>query len=112
MSPATHWCVSVEAALAEARTRPESAERDRRVEMLERQRATIADLASRREGLREQLENATLLLQSMRLDLLALGSAGVQSAINDATSATQEARALSRDLRIALDAAKQIRTGA
>jgi hypothetical protein len=29
--------------------------------------------------------------------------------INDSTSATQEARALSRDLRIALDAAKQIR---
>ncbi|HEY5547157.1 MAG TPA: protein kinase [Gemmatimonadaceae bacterium] len=103
---------SVDKALAEARTRPESAERDRRVEMLERQRETIADLTNRREGLKEQLENANLLLQSMRLDLLALGSAGVQSAINDSTSATQEARALSRDLRIALDAAKQIRTGA
>jgi len=100
---------SVETSLAEAKTRPESVERDRRVEMLERQRETIADLGKRREGLKEQLENANLLLQSMRLDLLALGSAGVQSAINDATSATQEARALSRDLRIALDAAKQIR---
>ena len=100
---------SVETSLAEARNRPESAERDRRVEMLERQRETIADLGKRREGLKEQLENANLLLQSMRLDLLALGSAGVQSAINDASSATQEARALSRDLRIALDAAKQIR---
>lgn len=103
---------SVERSLAEARTRPESAERDRRVEMLERQRDTIADLARRREGLKEQLENANLLLQSMRLDLLALGSAGVQSVINDTTSATQEARALSRDLQIALDAARQIRTGA
>ena len=103
---------SVERSLTEAKTRPESPERDRRVEMLERQRETIADLSKRRDGLREQLENANLLLQSMRLDLLALGSAGVQSAINDATSATQEARALSRDLRIALDAAKQIRTGA
>lgn len=103
---------SVERSLTEARTRAESPERDRRVEMLERQRETIADLSKRRDGLREQLENANLLLQSMRLDLLALGSAGVQSAINDATSATQEARALSRDLRIALDAAKQIRTGA
>lgn len=103
---------SVERSLTEAKARPESPERDRRVEMLERQRETIADLSRRRDGLREQLENANLLLQSMRLDLLALGSAGVQSAINDATSATQEARALSRDLRIALDAAKQIRTGA
>ena len=103
---------SVGRSLAEAQARPESPERDRRVEMLERQRDTIADLSKRREGLKEQIENANLLLQSMRLDLLALGSAGVQSAINDATSATQEARALSRDLRIALDAAKQIRTGA
>ena len=103
---------TVERSLAEAKARPESPERERRVEMLERQRATIEDLTKRREGLKEQLENANLLLQSMRLDLLALGSAGVQSAINDATSATQEARALSRDLRIALDAAKQIRTGA
>jgi serine/threonine protein kinase len=103
---------SVDRSLAEAQTRPESPERDRRVEMLQRQRDTIGDLTKRREGLKEQIENANLLLQSMRLDLLALGSAGVQSAINDATSATQEARALSRDLRIALDAAKQIRTGA
>jgi serine/threonine-protein kinase len=103
---------SVEASLTEAKTRAESTERNRRIEMLERQRETIGDLANRREGLKEQLENANLLLQSMRLDLLALGSAGVQSAINDSTSATQEARALSRDLQIALDAAKQIRTGA
>jgi serine/threonine-protein kinase len=103
---------SVERAIAEAKARAESPERDRRVEMLERQRDTILDLSKRHDGLKEQLENANLLLQSMRLDLLALGSAGVQSAINDSTGATQEARALSRDLRIALDAAKQIRTGA
>jgi len=103
---------SVESTLTEARNRPQSAERDRRVAMLERQRDTIADLIARREGLKEQLENANLLLQSMRLDLLALGSAGVQSVINDSTGATQEARALSRDLQIALDAARQIRTGA
>jgi serine/threonine-protein kinase len=102
---------SVERSLEEAKARPESPERTRRVEMLERQRDTINDLTKRRDGLKEQLENTNLLLQSMRLDLLALGSAGVQSAINDSTSATQEARALSRDLRIALDAARQIRTG-
>jgi serine/threonine-protein kinase len=103
---------TVERSIAEAKARAESPERDRRVEMLERQRDTILDLSKRHDGLKEQLENANLLLQSMRLDLLALGSAGVQSVINDSTGATQEARALSRDLRIALDAAKQIRTGA
>ena len=49
------------------------------------------------------------MLQNMRLDLIALGSAGVQSALNDVTSATQEARALSRDIQIALEAAREIR---
>jgi serine/threonine-protein kinase len=100
----------VERSLEEARARPESDERDRRIGMLESQKKTITDLLARRDGLKEQIDSALLLLQGMRLDLIALGSAGVQSAINDATSATQEARALSRDLRIALDAARQIRT--
>ncbi|NUQ12739.1 MAG: hypothetical protein HUU26_10510, partial [Gemmatimonadaceae bacterium] len=102
---------SVDADLAEARARPESKERDRRIELLERQKATIADLLSRREGLKDQLESAGHWLQSVRLDLLALGSAGVQSAINDVTTATQEARVVSRDLRIALEAAKELRKG-
>lgn len=101
---------SVEERLAEAKGHPESPQRAERVRMLERQRETLADLIERRGSLRERLESASLMLQSMRLDLLALGSAGVQSAMNDPAGATQEARALSRDLRIALEAAKELRT--
>ncbi|HEX9565539.1 MAG TPA: protein kinase [Gemmatimonadaceae bacterium] len=101
---------SVEQRIAEASAQPESPAQARRLEMLERQRETLADLVQRRERLKEQLDSASLMLQSMRLDLLALGSAGVQSAMNDVTGATQEARALSRDLRIALEAAKELRT--
>jgi serine/threonine-protein kinase len=78
--------------------------------MLEKQRQTLAELSAQRQRLQEQLESATLMMENMRLDLVALGSVGVQSAMNDATSATQEARALSRDLRIALEAARELRT--
>ncbi len=88
---------------------PESVERDQRVALLERQRATMGDLMKRRDALRTQLESASLMLQNLRLDLLALRSAGVQSVIDDVSSATQEARAVSRDIARALDAAKEIR---
>lgn len=95
--------------IGNARAQPESRERDQRIELLERQRTTLADLASRRETLVAQLESASLMLQSMRVDLIALRSAGVQSAIQDVSGATQEARALSRDIANVLDAARQVR---
>jgi serine/threonine-protein kinase len=101
---------SVEQRLADAQLQPDSAERQKRIEMLEKQRQTLSELAAQRQRLQEQLESATLMMENMRLDLVALGSVGVQSAMNDATSATQEARALSRDLQIALEAARELRT--
>jgi len=95
--------------IAAARALAESRERDQRLQLLERQRATMVDLLSRHETLRTQLDSASLVLQNMRLDMIALRSAGVQSAMDDVSSATQEARALSRDIANVLDAAKQVR---
>ncbi|MFN8571524.1 MAG: protein kinase [Gemmatimonadaceae bacterium] len=99
----------LERRIEQSKAAPESAERDQRVALLERQRATMGDLMKRRDTLRTQLDSAALMLQNLRLDLLALRSAGVQSAIDDVSSATQEARAVSRDIARALDAAKEIR---
>jgi 2TM domain len=99
----------LDARIAAARAQPESRERDQRLQLLERQRVTVSDLASRQETLRTQLESAALVLQNMRLDMIALRSAGVQSAIDNVSSATQEARALSRDIGHVLDAAREIR---
>jgi serine/threonine-protein kinase len=99
----------LDARIAAARAQPESKERDQRVQLLERQRVTVADLASRQDTLRTQLESAALVLQNMRLDMIALRSAGVQSSIDNVSSATQEARALSRDIGHVLDAAREIR---
>ncbi len=99
----------LEARIAAAKAQPESRERDHKLQLLERQKVTIGDLAGRRGTLASQLESASLMLQNMRLDLIALRSAGVQSVMNDVSSATQEARALSREISHVLDAAKEVR---
>lgn len=93
------------AALAE----PESSDREKKLALLRRQRATLDDLLGRRDSLVSQLESASLMLQNIRIDLIALRAAGVQSSIDDVSSATQEARALSRDIGHVLEAAKQVR---
>ena len=100
---------ALDARIEETTNRPQSRERDQRLELLQRQRVTMNDLLTRHETLLTQLESASLMLQNMRLDLIALRSAGVQSAMDDVLTATQEARALSRDIAHVLDAARQVR---
>jgi serine/threonine-protein kinase len=93
--------------LAERDTR--DADNDRRLALLRRQRSTLHDLLERRRTLLDQMESASLTLQNLKLDLLKLRSAGVGSALEDVTSATREARALSRDIGHLLDAAEDVR---
>lgn len=95
--------------IAAAASEPETSEREKKLALLRRQRSTLDDLLSRRESLVSQLESASLMLQNIRIDLIALRAAGVQSSIDDVSSATQEARALSRDIGHVLEAAKQVR---
>ena len=77
--------------------------------MLQRQRTTLADLAERRARVAHQLESAGLVLENLRLDLLKLRSSGVQAAIHNVQNATQEARAVSREIGHVLDAAEEVR---
>jgi hypothetical protein len=84
-------------------------EQERRIALLERQRSTIADLVERRRVLASQMESALLALQNLRLDLLKLRSSGLESAMSDVSSATQEARAISRDIGHAVDAIGEAR---
>ena len=92
---------------AEARGAP-TPEQERRIALLERQRSSIGELANRRVVLASQLESAGLALQNLRLDLLKLRSSGLESAMADVTSATQEARALSREIGNAVDAMREV----
>ena len=81
---------------------PESAER-------ERQRQTLTDLLTRRQLIEDQIESCVLAMQTVRFDLLRLRSAGVAAVLDDLTHATQQARALSRDVDHAIAAAGEIR---
>lgn len=100
---------TLDARIAAVGAETPSPDRERKLALLKRQRATLGDLAERRNGLYAQLENAGLLLQNIRFDLLKMRSAGVQSALDDVTSATQEARALSREIGHVLNVAEELK---
>jgi serine/threonine-protein kinase len=84
-------------------------EHERRIALLERQQATISELAERRRVLASQLESASLALRNLRLDLSKLRSSGLGSAMSDLNSATQEARAISREIGHAVDAVAEVK---
>ena len=92
---------------AEAGPTP-SPEQERRIALLDRQRATIGELVARRGVLAAQLESASLALRNLRHDLLKLRSSGLGSAMSDVASATQEAKALSRDIEHAVNAVREV----
>jgi serine/threonine-protein kinase len=81
----------------------------RRLTLLQRQRAILEDLVQRRAVLLRQMDNAGLALGNLRLDLIKFRSSGLESALTDVSTATQEARALSREIGAALEAAAEVR---
>ena len=99
----------LEETIAATRRQPESAERDRQVGLLERQRRALTDFVTRRQLVEDQIESCVLAMQNVRFDLLRLRSAGVAAVLDDLTHATQQARALSRDVDHAIAAAGEIR---
>ena len=86
-----------------------SPDRERRLSLLTRQRASLDDLQSRRETMRRQIDSASMALRSLRFDIVKLRTLGVDASADDVTSATQEARAVSRELGYVLDAAEESR---
>ena len=95
--------------LEAVRAEPDSAERERRIALLQRQDEAVADLIARRTALAGRLDSAGMALRTLRLDLVRLRASGVGASIEDVSSATQEARALSRDIAVALEAARDLR---
>jgi len=82
---------------------------ERRLALLTRQRDSLQELVDRRDAMQRQLESASLAMRSLRFDMVKLRTLGVGAAIGDVTNATQEARALSRDIGYAVDAANELR---
>ncbi|HEX2779710.1 MAG TPA: protein kinase [Gemmatimonadaceae bacterium] len=84
-------------------------EGERRLALLRRQRVTLEELVQRRAALARQLDSAGLALGNLRLDMIKLRSSGLQSALSDVSTATQEARALSREIGAVLDAVAEVK---
>jgi serine/threonine-protein kinase len=99
----------VEARIAQAERTESSTEELREVALLRRQRVSLEHLARQRVTLARQIEHAVLALGNLRLDLLKLRASGLEAGLADVSSATQEARALSRDIGVALEAAGEVR---
>jgi hypothetical protein len=100
---------SIDQRIAALEREPDDPERARRLNLLQRQRQTILDLQGRRSQVASHLESCVLAMQNVRFDLLRLRSAGVAAVLGDLTQATQQAKALSRDVDNAIAAAGEIR---
>lgn len=83
---------------AAARAEPESPGRERRIELLERQRSTLAELAERRAVFARQLEAAMLAISQLRYETLRLRAGGIARALAEAADVAREARALSAEI--------------
>jgi serine/threonine protein kinase len=98
---------SLDTRIAELR-RQRVPDSDRTLTLLLQQRQSLSELEGRRTALRSQLESASLSLQTLRLDVLRLGSLGLESpATPSAGRATEQARALSKDLAYLLEGARE-----
>ncbi len=98
---------SLDARIAELRAQrvPES---DRLLSQLLQQRQSLSDLEGRRSALHSQMLSASLSLQNLRLDVLRLGSFGLEApAVREVGRATEQARALSKDLAYLLEGARE-----
>ena len=99
---------SLDARIAEMRGRA-VLESDRTLALLVRQRQSLTELEDRRSLLHSQLDGASIALQNLRLDVLRLGSLGLESpAVHAVGQATEQARALSRDLAYLLEGAREV----
>jgi hypothetical protein len=101
--------VQIDERLAALGKEPDDPERARRLSLLQRQRQAIIDIQGRRNQVASHLESCVLAMQNVRFDLLRLRSAGVAAVLGDLTQATQQAKALSRDVDNAIAAAGEIR---
>lgn len=100
---------TLDSRIVSAETEPAGKERDRRLDLLKRQRKTVSDLVERRKTVETQFESCVLAIQNMRFDLLRLRSAGVAAVLDDLTMVTQQAKALNVDINAAIDAAGEIK---
>lgn len=96
--------------IAQAEREPASvADRERRLGLLYRQKESLEALDKRRATLNSRMESAQLALHSLRLDMIRLRALGVGSVIDDVTTTTHDASALSSNIGRAIEVADELR---
>jgi hypothetical protein len=99
----------IEMRLADLRQRDAGEERDRQISLLEQQLRRCRELSVQRTQFADRFESCVLAMQNVRLDLMRLKQSGVGAVLNGLTMATQQARALSRDVDNAIGAAAEVK---
>ncbi len=105
----TQEITNIDDRIAAIQREPEDEEKERRLALLESKKRKMLELQQRREQVSRHMDSCMLAMQNVRFDLLRLRSADAGSALGDLTQATQQARALGRDVDVAIAAAAEIR---
>ena len=100
---------NIDQRMAAIQREPDDEEKTRRLGLLESKKRKMMELQDRRGQVSRHMDSCMLAMQNVRFDLLRLRSADAGSALGDLTNATQQARALSRDVDIAIAAAGEVR---
>jgi serine/threonine-protein kinase len=99
----------LDARIADAARQTTSLDAQRQLALLQRQRATLDELVQRLDALSTQVDSAGLALGNLRYDLIKFRSSGEDGALSDVSSATQEVRALQREIDLMLESAAEVR---
>lgn len=99
----------IEGRLADLKQRPAGEERDRQISLLDQQLLRYKELNAQRTQFADRFESCVLAMQNVRLDLMRLKQSGVGAVLSGLTMATQQARALSRDVDNAIGAAAEVK---
>ncbi|HET9152144.1 MAG TPA: protein kinase [Gemmatimonadales bacterium] len=99
----------IESRIGELTASAEGEERTRQLELLDRQRKSLGDLRARRQQMAANLESCRLAMQNLRYDMLKLKTSDIAAVMGDLTQATQQARAVSRNVDNAIAAAAEVK---
>jgi serine/threonine protein kinase len=95
--------------IANEEREPSTTDSLRQLALLRRHRVALEHVARQRETLARQIESVGLTLGNLRLDLVKLRASGLDAALGEVTSATQEARVLAREIGVALEAVAEVK---
>ncbi|MEO8199834.1 MAG: protein kinase, partial [Gemmatimonadota bacterium] len=105
----TQEIANIDQRIAATEREKDDEEKTRRLSLLESKKRKIVELQGRKDQVARHMESCMLAMQNVRFDLLRLRSSDAGQAMGDLTQATMQARALSRDVDVAIATAAELR---